>query len=194
VVALAIAGVVIGAVVGPLPILVGAAIALLVRLTRPLLAARHARRAADRALPDTMDLLVLSVRAGLTPQQAVRELATSAPNAVRPAFALVIHRSDRGQAFADSLAALPETLGASALALADVLATSERYGLAIGPMLDQLANEARAARRRLDEADARRLPVRLAFPLVTCTLPSFVLLAIAPAVIAALSSLGSSAW
>jgi hypothetical protein len=30
--------------------------------------------------------------------------------------------------------------------------------------------------------------------LVVCTLPSFVLLAIAPAVIAALSSLGSSAW
>jgi tight adherence protein C len=141
-----------------------------------------------------MDLLVLSVRAGLTPQQAIRDLAGSAPDSVRPAFALVVHRSDRGQAFADSLVGLPETLGTPALALADVLATGERYGLPIGPMLDQLANEARAARRRLDEADARRLPVRLAFPLVTCTLPSFVLLAIAPAVIAALSSLGSSAW
>jgi tight adherence protein C len=60
-------------------------------------------------------------------------------------------------------------------------------------MLDQLSTEARAARRRLDEADARKLPVRLSFPLVVCTLPSFILLAIAPAVIAALSSLGSSA-
>jgi len=34
----------------------------------------------------------------------------------------------------------------------------------------------------------------LSFPLVVCTLPSFVLLAIAPAVIAALSSLGGTAW
>jgi tight adherence protein C len=36
--------------------------------------------------------------------------------------------------------------------------------------------------------------VKLSFPLVVCTLPSFVLLAIVPAMIAALSSLGGSAW
>ncbi len=190
---LAIGGLVVAAGVGPLPVLMGVAAVLLVRRARPVLAARARRRAAERALPDAMDLLVLSVRAGLTPQQAIRDLAASAPHEVRPAFALVAHRSDRGQAFADALAALPELLGASALSLADALASSERYGLPVGPMLDQLSTEARAARRRLDEADARKLPVRLSFPLVVCTLPSFVLLAIAPAVIAALSSLGSSA-
>ena len=190
---LAIGGLVVAAGVGPLPVLMGVAAVLLVRRARPVLAARARRRAAERALPDAMDLLVLSVRAGLTPQQAIRDLAASAPDEVRPAFALVAHRSDRGQAFADALAALPEILGASALSLADALASSERYGLPVGPMLDQLSTEARAARRRLDEADARKLPVRLSFPLVVCTLPSFVLLAIAPAVIAALSSLGSSA-
>ncbi len=98
------------------------------------------RRAAERALPDAMDLLVLSVRAGLTPQQAIRDLAASAPDEVRPAFALAAHRGDRGQAFADTLAALPEVLGASALSLADGLASSERYGLPVGPMLDQLVH------------------------------------------------------
>jgi tight adherence protein C len=62
-------------------------------------------------------------------------------------------------------------------------------------VLDQLTIEAREARRRLEQAEARRLPVRLSFPLVLCTLPSFVLLAIVPAVIAALSSLGTTtAW
>jgi tight adherence protein C len=190
---LAIGGLVVAAGFGPFPVMMGVATVLLVRRARPVLAARAGRRAAERALPDAIDLLVLSVRAGLTPQQAIRDLATSAPHEVRPAFALVAHRSDRGQAFADALAALLETLGASALPLADTLASSERYGLPVGPMLDQLSTEARAARRRLDEADARKLPVRLSFPLVVCTLPSFVLLAIAPAVIAALSSLGSSA-
>ena len=44
-------------------------------------------------------------------------------------------------------------------------------------------------RRRLGQAEARRLPVRLSFPLVVCTLPSFVLLAIAPAVLGAISTL-----
>ena len=170
------------------------AAALLARHIAPLRAARRQRTTIERVLPDAMELLVLSVGAGLTPFQAVCDLATFDEPAVGDAFAEVVRRTQRGSAFADALAALPERLGAGAGGLADVIATSDRHGLALGPMLDQLAVEVRASRRRLDQADARKLPVRLSFPLVACTLPSFVLLAIAPAVIAALSSLGGSAW
>jgi len=141
-----------------------------------------------------MDLLVLSVRAGLTPFQAVCDLATSDVRAIGDAFGEVVRRTERGQPFADALGALTERLGVHAGGLADVIATSDRHGLPLGPVLDQLTAEVRATRRRLDQADARKLPVRLSFPLVMCTLPSFVLLAIAPAVIAALSSLGGTAW
>ena len=70
---------------------------------------------------------------------------------------------------------------------------ADRDGLPLAPVLDRLAAEARAARRRAGEAAARRLPVRLTFPLVICTLPSFVLLAIAPAVLGALSTLRADA-
>jgi tight adherence protein C len=178
------------------PIGLGAAVVttLLVRRLRPIRTARRQRAAIERALPDAMDLLVLSVRAGLTPFQAVGNLATSTEPSLRVAFEDVVRRTERGQPFADALGALPEHLGAQAGGLADVIATSDRHGLALGPVLDQLTAEVRSTRRRLDEADARKLPVRLSFPLVVCTLPSFVLLAIAPAVIAALSSLGGTAW
>lgn len=161
---------------------------------RPVLAHRRNRRAIERSIPDAFDFLVLCVRAGLTPQQAVRELAMYAPEPARPAFRSVVHRCDRGRPFPEALAALAEVLGPQAIALAEVIATSDRYGLPLGPMLDQVSGEARDARRRIDQADARKLPVRLSFPLVVCTLPSFVLLAIAPAVMAALTSLGGVAW
>lgn len=170
------------------------AVALLLRHLAPIRAARRRRTTVDRVLPDAMELLVLSVRAGLTPFQAVCDLATFDEPTVGDAFADVVRRTERGHAFADALAALPERLGPGAGGLADVIATSDRHGLPLGPMLDQLAAEVRAARRRLDQADARKLPVRLSFPLVACTLPSFVLLAIVPPVIAALSSLGGNAW
>jgi tight adherence protein C len=155
---------------------------------------RRRRRQIEHDLPEAIDLLVLSVRAGLTPQQAVRELARSAPASVRSGFDEVVHRVERGHPFSSALAALPEQLGPRAARLADVVAAADRDGLPLGPVLDQLAADARDARRRLGEAAARRLPVRLSFPLVSCTLPSFVLLAIAPAVMAALSSLGDTAW
>ena len=180
--------------VGPLLVPIAGTVLLFLWRLAPMRASRRRRSDIERELPEAMDLLVLAVRAGLTPFQAVRELGVRGDRSVGDAFAEVVRRTERGQPFADALAALPERLGSSAAALADVIATSDRNGLALGPMLDQLTVEARAARRRLDQAAARKLPVRLSFPLVTCTLPSFVLLAIAPAVIAALSSLGGSAW
>jgi Flp pilus assembly protein TadB len=162
--------------------------------TANLLARRRDRRAIDRIWPDAIELLVHALEAGLTPRQAIEHLVGQAPGPVRPAFAAVVHRSERGQPFADALRALPDVLGTRAASIADTIGTSDRYGLPLAPVLDQLARDARDARRRLDQAAARKLPVRLSFPLVTCTLPSFVLLAIAPAVIAALSSLGATAW
>jgi tight adherence protein C len=181
-------------IAGPLAALVLSTATIAVRRLRPMRADRRRRSLAERDLPAAMDLLVLSVRAGLTPQQAFGELATTHAGPVGEAFAEVVRRTQRGQPFADALGALGELLGPRAGALADVIATSDRHGLALGPTLDQLALEAAATRQRLDQADARRLPVKLSFPLVACTLPSFVLLAIVPAMIAALSSLGGSAW
>jgi tight adherence protein C len=161
---------------------------------RPVLLARRRRREVERELPGTIELLVLSIHAGLTPNRAIRELATYAPEPVRPAFVEIVHRMDRGEPFARAMVALPDWLGPRSVGLAEVIAAADKYGLPLSHVLDQLSSEARGTRRRLDEPDARKLPIKLAFPLVACTLPSFVLLAIAPAVIAALSSLGTSAW
>ena len=61
------------------------------------------------------------------------------------------------------------------------------------PVLDRLADDIRAERRRRAERQARTLPIKLAFPLVVCTLPSFVLLAIVPALLGAVSTLRDTA-
>jgi tight adherence protein C len=159
-----------------------------------LLSARRARLRRERDLPDAIELLVLTVQAGLTPHQAVRNLVSIAPPSLTPAFESVCHRLDRGDALADAMTALHDEIGAGADPVVDAIASAERYGLPLAPVLERLAGEARSTRRRLGEADARRLPITLSFPLVVCTLPSFVLLAIAPSVLAAISSLGNSAW
>jgi tight adherence protein C len=129
------------------------------------------------------------MHAGRSPTQAVVELAARAPPPLRPGFAAVERQLHRGRGLADALAELPRILGPPARELATSIAMADREGLPLAPVLDRLAGEARSERRRLGEAAARRLPVRLSFPLVVCTLPSFVLLAIAPAVLGALSTL-----
>ena len=165
----------------------GAAALALVRRRRRRAVAR--RRDIAAALPDAIEFLVLLVHAGLSPTQAVLEAAARAPIATRTGFTATAHRLQRGQVLGDALAALVDELGPAAAPVADGIAAAERYGLPLAPLLDNLSEQAHAARRRLAEADARRLPIRLSFPLVVCTLPAFALLAIVPAVIGTISSL-----
>lgn len=147
----------------------------------------RARR--EAALPELMDALVALVHAGLTPPMAWRELRLGCPADLHDPVAAVCHRMDRGDPFADALAQLLVDIGPGAHVLVDTLVTAERYGLPLGPVLERLSTEAAAQRRRSTEARSRQLPVRLSFPLVLCTLPSFVLLAIVPVLVTALSSL-----
>lgn len=148
--------------------------------------------------PEAIELVILAIHAGASPLAAVESTGARCSSArhlderVGAAFTEVTHRVHRGAGLADALRALPEHLGPVASEFADSIAAADRYGLPLGPILDRLATEARAERRRRAEVEARSLPVKLSFPLVTCTLPSFVLLAIVPAVLGAISTLRAS--
>jgi tight adherence protein C len=125
----------------------------------------------------------------MLPSAAVAAVVPHVPEPVRSAFAEVARRVVDGARFADAIEWLPHDLGPAALPLADSLAAADRDGLPLAPVLDRLAADARHQRRRRTEAAARQLPVRLSLPLVLCTLPSFVLLAVVPLLLAALASL-----
>ncbi|MEY2958109.1 MAG: putative type secretion system protein, partial [Actinomycetota bacterium] len=133
---------------------------------------RHTPRA--DGWPEAIELVILAIHAGAAPLAAVASTADVLDGTTGDAFAEVVHRAHRGVGLADALQALPERLGPVAAEFADSFAAAERYGSALAPVLDRLAVEARAERRRRAEAEARALPVRLTFPLVVCTLPSFV--------------------
>lgn len=151
----------------------------------------RAARQISTDYPDALDLLVLSIRAGYLPAQAVVEIAQFLTPRLRRSFAAVDRAMQNGTRFADALAELPRHLGPITQPLVDSLSAADRYGLPLAPVLERLAFEARQHRRRRADSAARELPVRLAVPLVLCTLPSFILLAIVPLLLGALSSLGT---
>ena len=139
--------------------------------------------------PEVIERLALAVAAGDPPAQAVRRVVTAPPEGWEALAADTLRRLERGQRLGEALMPWRHAPGLDLGDVIDVLLAAERDGGPLAPVLDQLAGEARAQRRREALTQARQLPVRLAAPLVLCTLPSFVLLAIVPLVAGALASL-----
>lgn len=150
---------------------------------------RRERGASSGALVEFVDLLVVLLKSGRTTHQAIDCVRRWGPDATRTVAGRIIRRCEEGERLSDAIGELVVVFGASAVGVANTLATAERDGLPIAPVLDRLVGEAHAERRRQAQVDAAKLPIKLAFPLVVCILPSFVALTIVPILIGALSSL-----
>jgi tight adherence protein C len=160
-----------------------------VRRTRAARARRiHARRV-RAALPDLVDLLVLASTAGLSLPVAHPVVARHLPTPVGPRLLAADEAARLGRPRADALIDALAPLGDRARALADVLVDHLRYGVPLVPALERTSLELRLDRRRAAELEARRVPVRLLAPLVTCVLPAFALLTVVPLLAASLEAL-----
>ncbi len=141
-----------------------------------------------RELPVVLDLLGVAVGAGCTPYLAVELAVRWSPARIAASLGGVLRACALGVGF-DT--ALDDAARATPLLrpLADALLASDRLGAPVGPVLARLAEEERTALRRRAEAIARRIPVRLLFPLVFLVLPAFVLLTVVPGLAAGLGRL-----
>lgn len=142
----------------------------------------------DAELPVTIDLLGVAVGAGCTPYLAVDMAVRWAPPLMAARLASVRDACALGATFADAL----DDVAARApplRPLVDALLASDRLGAPVGPALARLATEQRAELRRRAEVHARRVPVRLLFPLVFVVLPAFGLLTVIPTLLAGFSRL-----
>jgi pilus assembly protein TadC len=159
------------------------------RVVVRIVAVRHDRKDAreiSRELPLVLDLLQVAVSAGCTPYRALELAVAWGPPASGTAFGTALDATRVGSALRDALDALARAVP-RLTPVTDVLVASERLGAPAGPALTRLAHDVRADLRRQSEARARKLPVKLLFPLVFLVLPAFGLLTVMPALLTALS-------
>lgn len=146
---------------------------------------RRPDREGRRGAPLALDLVTMAGRAGCTPRLALGVGARWGPPDVAAALGRVERRCALGASLADAL----DELGTEVPALrglADALAVAERSGAPVGDLLGRVADDLRVDLRRRADAHARRVPVRLLFPLVFLALPAFGLLTVVPALVAGL--------
>jgi len=138
------------------------------------------------AIGVTADVLAMAVAAGLTPYLALEMAVRFGPPSVADRIEAVLIATGDGLCLADALDAEARRMEALRPLLA-LLAASERSGAAVAAPLIRLAAATRAQSRRRAMARARTVPVRLLFPLVFLVLPAFLLLTVAPVVLASLT-------
>ena len=139
-------------------------------------------------VPQLLDLLRLCLDAGLSSRSAISRLATLVPDPLGAWCRSVSTRSDRGAPLRDALVAATGK-GHPMELVARTLASSETSGVAVGPAVEELSAHARAAIRRHSMERVRRLPVQMLLPLVFCTLPAFIVVAVVPMAVTQLRGL-----
>ena len=197
IIAAQVAGAVVGLLLGGLVILHGslsllagllcAAVLAIIGISLPQVWLSHQvdarKEAIRRDLPDTLDLLAISVEAGVGLEGAMAVVTERMDSPLADELDRTLQEMGLGLSRRDALTNLkhrsevPElTTFVGALLQADVL------GMPIGRVLKIQATEMRAKRRQWSRERAAKLPVKMLFPLVACIFPAVLVVVLGPAI------------
>jgi tight adherence protein C len=139
------------------------------------------------SLPDMLDMLVVSVEAGLGLDQAIqhvaRELAITHPQ-LSEEISLVTLEMRAGKRRSDALRNFAERTGEPEIRkLMAILIQNDRFGTSMGESLRNHSDFMRTRRRQEAEERAGKVGVKLVFPIFFCIMPSMIIVAAGPALL-----------
>lgn len=145
------------------------------------------------ALPDALDLLTISVEAGLGFDAALAHVAKNTQGPLAQEFARVLQEMQLGAGRSEAMRALgdrstlPELKG-----FVTSMVQADAFGIPVGRVLRVQAVEMRTKRRQRAEEKAQKVPVKILFPLIFCILPTLFISVMGPGVITMLDAFAGS--
>jgi tight adherence protein C len=145
-----------------------------------------------RALPYALDLLTLSVEAGLDFQAAIQTVVDKAKaGPLSEEFSLMLSEIRMGRTREESLRNMAKRIQVSAISsFVTNLIQADRMGTSLGKILRIQSTQMRIDRTQLAEKKANEAPVKMLFPLVACIFPTVFIVLFAPIAYAFMSGGG----
>jgi tight adherence protein C len=146
--------------------------------------ARARREQIRSALPDALDLLAVSVEAGLGFDASVTKITEHMEGPLSNEFALALGEIRVGEGRSDALKKMETRVGAPELSsFVRSVIQADQLGISLGRILRVQAADTRLKRQAAAEERAMKAPIKMLFPTVLFIFPSMFIVIIGPAMI-----------
>ena len=133
------------------------------------------------ALPDAIDLLTISVEAGLGFDAAVARVAKNTDGPLAQEFSRLLQEMQLGIGRSEAMRAMGERTSLPDLkSFCLAMVQADSLGIPIARVLRIQSNEMRTKRRQRAEEAAQKVPVKILFPVIFFILPTIFIVVIGP--------------
>ena len=137
-----------------------------------------------KALSDTMDLLTISVEAGLGFDAALGQVVRNVPGPLSEEISRMLQEMQIGVTRTEALRHLTDRTEVSELdGFVLSMIQADKYGVGIAKVLRAQALELRQKRRQRAEEAAQKVPLKLLFPMIFMVLPALFIVILGPGII-----------
>jgi tight adherence protein C len=144
--------------------------------------ARSRRERVRADLPDALDLLAVSVEAGLGFDGAISKLTEHMEGPLAEEFALTLGEMRFGESRQEALKKLSERVSANEVAaFSRAIIQADQLGISLGRILRVQAADTRLRRQAAAEERAMKAPIKMLFPTVLFIFPAMFLVILGPA-------------
>lgn len=153
---------------------------------------RARQKAILLAIPDVLDLLTISVKAGLGFDAALGKVVEKTEGPLTDEFRRALAEVRIGKPRRDALKEMVARTNVPALTnFIGAIVQAEQLGVAIANVLEVQSEQLRIERRQRAEEMAAKAPIKMLFPLVGCIFPSMFIVILGPALILIIKNLGN---